>query len=179
MSHGNSLAARGNVSTAPAEDTARNEEDFELDPLDHMLLLMGQNPDEIGTVMTESKKQLSEQMVANISKEPDMYGWLKVPTKHSHLRRLLRVKLIELFSERGMYTKFDRVVTNFEANMMHHTEGIGTEVTNNKVTEAFFGHPLPPEETDNTNSQYKLPPKVKRFGVSNSQLEATIMVSSL
>jgi hypothetical protein len=141
-----------------------------------MLLMMGTKPADIDDQVAMSRASLSDQMAALIGKEPDMYGWLKVPTKHSHLRRLLRVKLVELFSERGMHSKFETFVNDFETSLRQLSGVTSTSVASNKVAEDFFGLPLPPEEAEHGGMAYKLPPNVGKINTGKEKLESAIMV---
>jgi hypothetical protein len=152
------------------------EED--LDPLDWMLLAMKADPAAIDEQVDRNSAPLTERLAIQIGKEADMYSWLKVPTRHSNLRRLLRVKLIELFSERGMYCKFEKKVTDFERNLRQLTAQSSTSVASNKVAEDFFGLKLPPDEASDDQDELKLTKQVARFSTSKHAMEDAIMVGT-
>lgn len=44
----------------------------------------------------------------------DIYSWLKVPTSHKKLRKLLRAKLIELISDGENMKKFEVLIESFK-----------------------------------------------------------------
>lgn len=177
MSTAISQTTKDSLTVQPDQENIEGFTDDKLDPLDWMLLMMGENPSKMNTHVAESRAPLSEQMTAQLSKEEDMYGWLKVPTKHSHLRRLLRVKLVELFSERGMNAKFEDLVDEFEASVRKNTGTTSTSVASNKVAEDFFGLPLPPEEAEDAGINYKLSKTVRKLGTGKEKLELAIMVA--
>lgn len=147
----------------------------ELDPLDVMISAMHADSQEIDTNVNRAFHARKGKQGVLVNHDPDQYDWLKVPTKHSFLRKLLRTKLVELFSERGMSSKFEKLVYNFKKSVQS-SEAIGTATANHKVAEDFFGLKLPGEEAPEGPEGLTFNKKVKRFKPNNKLLEETIIV---
>jgi len=129
------------------------------DPVDEALRMFGYNPDDPMWKSTASKPFLSSS-----STSQDPLSWLKVSSKHPHLRKALRLKLIELYSENGRLSKLEEKV-NMSETLYRTNDGI--------IGEEFFG--LKDGEEDAKGTTFNK--KVKRFSNDKALIERAIMVN--
>ena len=147
----------------------------DVDPLDYMIGMMHADGDDINAKVKKAMHRPQGRHAQTMDNDPDQYAWLRVPTKHSFLRKLLRTKLIELFTERGMSSKFENLVTNFKKRVKN-SDPVETTTANHKVAEDFFGLKLSGEDTTEGPEGLTFNQKVKRFDLNRNLLEEAIIV---
>ena len=150
------------VRSESIESVEKPDEKQDIDPVDEglaIMILLGEDP---GTVMSKHSARQNVAGWLSRSRE-DPLGWMRVSSKQPHLRKTLRIKLVELFSEQGRLSRLEDKVREAEGVV---SLGGGT------IGEEFLG--LVGEEAKVRGSTFRK--QVKRVDNDRTRLEKTIMV---
>ena len=151
-------------------------EEMILDPLDEALLKFGINPASLPE--PSQRTLLATAGMSNPSQaSSSSLSWLKVPCKHSYLRQMLRVKLVELFTERGAIFRFENILAK------HPGAKLNREFFSKQRGEENLGGMNQVESEDEDDN--RAPPgssfgvKVKKQTVASNRLLADTIMNTL